>query len=242
MQVHEPVSTQNVFKCCTSFSVVVHYHICRTNWFILPHLLHMLGRFLCWNVGCILPYIRLECSKTAGIRYPAQTNSRYLWYRELLGGMYIYVSNLMWWWISFTGHLGIFFFFYYGCLTGFFAVMLAVFYHTLDDTRPKLLGSNSLFDSSPGTRVHSACACSFLFLFTVEISIFFVIYYTSLAALFASMLAVFYPTLDWNEPKLKGSDMLLKQTPGLYFQVIHFVICKMILHRSQFCKVSCTRV
>jgi sodium/potassium-transporting ATPase subunit beta len=53
-----------------------------------------------------------------------------------------------------------------------------------------------------------------------EIGLFYLIYYTCLACFFAGMLAVFYHTLDWNEPKLKGSDTLLKQNPGLAFRPI----------------------
>ncbi|XP_060583120.1 sodium/potassium-transporting ATPase subunit beta-like isoform X1 [Ruditapes philippinarum] len=51
-----------------------------------------------------------------------------------------------------------------------------------------------------------------------EITLFYIIYYACLSGFFAGMLAVFYHTLDWNVPKLQGSDTLLKQNPGLAFR------------------------
>ncbi|WAR28728.1 AT1B1-like protein [Mya arenaria] len=50
------------------------------------------------------------------------------------------------------------------------------------------------------------------------IGVFYTIYYICLAGFFAGMLAVFYTTLDWNKPRLQGSDSLLKQNPGLAFR------------------------
>lgn len=50
------------------------------------------------------------------------------------------------------------------------------------------------------------------------ITLFYIIYYGVLAGFFGGMLAVFYHTLDWNIPKLMGSDTLLKQNPGLAFR------------------------
>ncbi|KAH3812423.1 sodium/potassium-transporting ATPase subunit beta-like [Dreissena polymorpha] len=51
-----------------------------------------------------------------------------------------------------------------------------------------------------------------------QVGLFYLVFYTCLAGFFAGMLAVFYYTLDWNEPRLKGSDSLLKQNPGLAFR------------------------
>ncbi|GFR67318.1 sodium/potassium-transporting ATPase subunit beta-2-like Protein [Elysia marginata] len=46
--------------------------------------------------------------------------------------------------------IGIFYVIYYACLAGFFAATLAVFNQTLDDDKPKLMGSDSLLKSNPG--------------------------------------------------------------------------------------------
>jgi len=51
-----------------------------------------------------------------------------------------------------------------------------------------------------------------------QLCVFFLIYYACLAGFFAAMLSVFYFTLDSTEPRLKGSDSLLKQNPGLAFR------------------------
>ncbi|KAH3812408.1 sodium/potassium-transporting ATPase subunit beta-like [Dreissena polymorpha] len=51
-----------------------------------------------------------------------------------------------------------------------------------------------------------------------QIGLFYLVFYTCLAGFFAGMLAVFYYTLDWNEPRLKGSDSLLKLNPGVAFR------------------------
>lgn len=55
----------------------------------------------------------------------------------------------------------------------------------------------------------------YICVFSGEITVFFLIFYACLAGFFAGMLSVFYYTLDWNEPRLKGSDSLLKQNPGM---------------------------
>ncbi|RUS70522.1 hypothetical protein EGW08_021722 [Elysia chlorotica] len=51
-----------------------------------------------------------------------------------------------------------------------------------------------------------------------EIGIFYVIYYACLAGFFAATLAVFNQTLDSDNPKLQGSDSLLKGNPGMGFK------------------------
>lgn len=46
--------------------------------------------------------------------------------------------------------IGLFYLIYYSCLAGFFVGMLAVFYQTVDEKRPKLTGSSSLLKGNPG--------------------------------------------------------------------------------------------
>ncbi|EFA03901.1 sodium/potassium-transporting ATPase subunit beta-2 [Tribolium castaneum] len=48
------------------------------------------------------------------------------------------------------GKILLFYLIFYAVLVGFFAAMLAVFYQTLDDTKPKWQGDNSLIGSNPG--------------------------------------------------------------------------------------------
>ncbi|KAJ8310704.1 hypothetical protein KUTeg_012569 [Tegillarca granosa] len=46
-----------------------------------------------------------------------------------------------------------------------------------------------------------------------QIGLFYIVYYACLAGFWAAMMAVFYQTLDWNDPRLSGPDSLLKQNP-----------------------------
>lgn len=46
--------------------------------------------------------------------------------------------------------IGVFYLIYYSCLAGFFCGMLAVFYQTVDESRPKLTGDSSLLKGNPG--------------------------------------------------------------------------------------------
>eukprot|EP00745_Piridium_sociabile_P006248 TRINITY_DN140246_c0_g1_i1.p1 TRINITY_DN140246_c0_g1~~TRINITY_DN140246_c0_g1_i1.p1 ORF type:complete len:299 (+),score=51.49 TRINITY_DN140246_c0_g1_i1:82-978(+) len=46
--------------------------------------------------------------------------------------------------------IGLFYLIYYACLAGFFVGMLAVFYQTVDEKRPKLTGTSSLLKGNPG--------------------------------------------------------------------------------------------
>lgn len=46
--------------------------------------------------------------------------------------------------------IGVFYLIYYACLAGFFVGMLAVFYQTVDEKRPKLTGDSSLLKGNPG--------------------------------------------------------------------------------------------
>ncbi|XP_076436088.1 sodium/potassium-transporting ATPase subunit beta-like [Babylonia areolata] len=46
--------------------------------------------------------------------------------------------------------IGVFYLIYYSCLAGFFVGMLAVFYQTVDEKRPKLTGDSSLLKGNPG--------------------------------------------------------------------------------------------
>ncbi|KAL8608801.1 hypothetical protein ACOMHN_059483 [Nucella lapillus] len=46
--------------------------------------------------------------------------------------------------------IGVFYLIYYICLAGFFVGMLAVFYQTVDQKRPKLTGESSLLKANPG--------------------------------------------------------------------------------------------
>jgi sodium/potassium-transporting ATPase subunit beta len=48
------------------------------------------------------------------------------------------------------GKILLFYLIFYAALVGFFAAMLAVFYQTLDDTKPKWQMDNSLIGSNPG--------------------------------------------------------------------------------------------
>ncbi|KAK3592212.1 hypothetical protein CHS0354_004440 [Potamilus streckersoni] len=48
-----------------------------------------------------------------------------------------------------------------------------------------------------------------------QICLFYLIFYLCLAGFFASMMVVFYSTLDWNVPRLRGADSILRQGPGL---------------------------
>jgi sodium/potassium-transporting ATPase subunit beta len=49
-----------------------------------------------------------------------------------------------------SGKILLFYLIFYAALVGFFAAMLAVFYQTLDDTKPKWQMDNSLIGSNPG--------------------------------------------------------------------------------------------
>lgn len=62
---------------------------------------------------------------------------------------------------------------------------------------------------------HIVLMC-FLHIFSAQIGIFYIIYYACLAGFWAAMMAVFYQTLDWNDPRLSGPDSLLKQNPGKF--------------------------
>ncbi|XP_055869048.1 uncharacterized protein LOC106064913 [Biomphalaria glabrata] len=46
--------------------------------------------------------------------------------------------------------IGIFYFVFYGCLTGFFIATIAVFYETIDQDSPRLQGDSSLLRGNPG--------------------------------------------------------------------------------------------
>lgn len=48
------------------------------------------------------------------------------------------------------GEIGVFYLIYYACLAGFFAATIAVFYQTLEEDVPALLGSSSLLKGNPG--------------------------------------------------------------------------------------------
>lgn len=52
--------------------------------------------------------------------------------------------------MSLSGKILLFYLIFYAALVGFFAAMLAVFYQTLDDTKPKWQMDNSLIGSNPG--------------------------------------------------------------------------------------------
>ncbi|KAK7090402.1 sodium/potassium-transporting ATPase subunit beta-like [Littorina saxatilis] len=51
-----------------------------------------------------------------------------------------------------------------------------------------------------------------------EIGLFYLVYYTCLAGVFVGFLAIFYQTVDEAQPKLTGTDSLLKGNPGMGFQ------------------------
>ncbi|KAL3847632.1 hypothetical protein ACJMK2_018633 [Sinanodonta woodiana] len=61
-----------------------------------------------------------------------------------------------------------------------------------------------------------------------EIGLFYLIFYSCLAGFFAAMMAVFYQTLDWNIPRLRGADSLLRQNPGLGMRPIPDVATTLI--------------
>jgi len=48
------------------------------------------------------------------------------------------------------GKIGIFYLIYYICLAAFWAVLLAIFFQTVDDNRPTYTGSDSLLKNKPG--------------------------------------------------------------------------------------------
>jgi len=48
------------------------------------------------------------------------------------------------------GKIGIFYLIYYTCLAAFWAVLLAIFFQTVDDNRPTYTGSSSLLKDKPG--------------------------------------------------------------------------------------------
>ncbi|XP_059165239.1 sodium/potassium-transporting ATPase subunit beta-like [Physella acuta] len=52
----------------------------------------------------------------------------------------------------------------------------------------------------------------------VEIGIFYLVFYSCLAGFFIATIAVFYETIDADQPKLQGDSSLLKGNPGLGYQ------------------------
>ncbi|ESO98925.1 hypothetical protein LOTGIDRAFT_213719 [Lottia gigantea] len=46
--------------------------------------------------------------------------------------------------------IGFFYLIFYACLAGFFAALIAVFYQTIDEKYPKLMGTDSLLKANPG--------------------------------------------------------------------------------------------
>ena len=61
---------------------------------------------------------------------------------------------------------------------------------------------------------NNASSCYCMQSVSAEIGIFYLIYYSCLAAFFISMIAIFYQTVDINKPKLTGDSSLLKGNPG----------------------------
>jgi len=51
-----------------------------------------------------------------------------------------------------------------------------------------------------------------------KIGVFYFFFYSCLAVFFAAMLALFFTTIDKDEPRLQGYDSLLKMNPGMSFE------------------------
>merc|ERR1712198_632030 len=47
------------------------------------------------------------------------------------------------------------------------------------------------------------------------ITVFYLIYYSCLAAFWAAMMQIFFQTLDWEKPKWQNSGSLIGVSPGL---------------------------
>jgi len=69
-----------------------------------------------------------------------------------------------------------------------------------------------MYDSKNGT-VMGRTGCSW-----AKIGVFYFFFYSCLAVFFAAMLALFFTTIDKDEPRLQGYDSLLKMNPGMSFE------------------------
>lgn len=56
------------------------------------------------------------------------------------------------------------------------------------------------------------------YFFSAKILLFYVIFYAVLSGFFGAMLAVFYQTLDPNQPKWQREKSLIGNNPGLGFR------------------------
>ncbi|XP_059177865.1 sodium/potassium-transporting ATPase subunit beta-like isoform X2 [Physella acuta] len=65
-----------------------------------------------------------------------------------------------------------------------------------------------------------------------EISLFYLVYYACLAGFFAATIAVFYETIDIDNPRLQGDSSLLKGNPGMGFQPMPDIDTTLIYARS----------
>ncbi|CAH1781968.1 unnamed protein product [Owenia fusiformis] len=52
----------------------------------------------------------------------------------------------------------------------------------------------------------------------IQISLFYLVYYTLLAGFFGACLAIFFTTIDMNRPKYIGKDNILRDLPGMGYR------------------------